>query len=736
MATAVGRPLEDGEQRHHLRARLRRPGRSPAIGDVAVAPSDPTSSTSAPASRTTASPRRGATASTSRRRRQDLDPPGSRRHPAHRPRRRPPHEPGRRLRRGPRPPLGTEQGARPLQDDRRRQDLDEHQVHRRGHGLRGRGDGSREPATRCTPPPTSGAARPFGYNGGGPGQRALEDDGRRRHLDEAHRAACPREGDVGRIGDRRLPPRSAHRVRAGRAREGRAGSTARRTRARPGSKMSDTNPRPVVLQPGPRRSRQRPAHLGRWARPCTTPRTAGRPSAGPRSRRSTATTTRCGSIPPNSEHMILAGSDGGDPRHLRPRREPGTTSTPCPSAQFYEVTFDMRSALPGLRRPAGQRQLVRAQPNPVPAGHRATRTGSASAAATASTPSIDPDRSRRRLRGEPGRQRGPLRPAHQRAARHPSRGRPTGERYRFNWNSPILISPHDSQDDLLRRQPRLRLHATAGETWAVVGPDLTNGAERDEMTIFGKSAKEFLSRNDGVVHFGTITTWPSRPSRPESCGSAPTTATSRCRATAAPPGRTSPRRRPGRAQGHLRQPGGAEPRRRGRRLRRLRRPPRRRLQRLPLPHRRLRPDLAQSVAAGPAHGPGTHVGARAPGEPDLLFAGTERGLLDEPGTAGGQLARGAGQAARRCPWTTSRSTRATTTSSWRTHGRGVYILDDAGPPGPGRPATARSTRGLPASSNVGAGHRVPRLRPQGQHGTQDVPGRPNPPDGAPCSPTS
>jgi hypothetical protein len=71
----------------------------------------------------------------------------------------------------------------------------------------------------------------------------------------------------------------------------------------------------------------------------------------------------------------------------------------------------------------------------------------------------------------------------------------------------------------------------------VVSPDLTGNAERDKMTIFGKAAKDMLSRNDGVVHFGTITTMAESPSRPASSGSAPTTATCRSRATAARPGR-------------------------------------------------------------------------------------------------------------------------------------------------------------------------------------------------------
>jgi hypothetical protein len=50
------------------------------------------------------------------------------------------------LRRRPRPSLGTEQGARALPHDGRRQDLGQHEVRRRGHRVLGRGHGPGEPA--------------------------------------------------------------------------------------------------------------------------------------------------------------------------------------------------------------------------------------------------------------------------------------------------------------------------------------------------------------------------------------------------------------------------------------------------------------------------------------------------------------------------------------------------------------------------------------------------------------
>ncbi len=86
-----------------------------------------------------------------RRRRQDLDRVRAEGHAPHRPHRGSPDEPGHRLRRGARSLLGAEPGARAVQDDRRRQDVGEEQVHRREHRVRGRADGPGGPghAVRC-----------------------------------------------------------------------------------------------------------------------------------------------------------------------------------------------------------------------------------------------------------------------------------------------------------------------------------------------------------------------------------------------------------------------------------------------------------------------------------------------------------------------------------------------------------------------------------------------------------
>jgi hypothetical protein len=91
---------------------------------------------------------------------------------------------------------------------------------------------------------------------------------------------------------------------------------------------------------------------------------------------------------------------------------------------------------------------------------------------------------------------------------------PPGEKYRFNWNSPILVSRHDSKT-IYYGGNRVFGSKNRGDDWTLVSPDLTSSddVKRDATPIFGKPAKELLSRNDGVVHFGTITTLSESPLR-------------------------------------------------------------------------------------------------------------------------------------------------------------------------------------------------------------------------------
>ncbi len=80
------------------------------------------------------------------------------------------------------------------------------------------------------------------------------------------------------------------------------------------------------------------------------------------------------------------------------------------------------------------------------------------------------------------------------------------ETYRFNWSTPMLISPHDNRV-VFYGGNRLFRTADRGHTWQVISPDLTRNQEWKKLPIMGpERGDDTLSRDDGVSDFGTITT--------------------------------------------------------------------------------------------------------------------------------------------------------------------------------------------------------------------------------------
>lgn len=80
------------------------------------------------------------------------------------------------------------------------------------------------------------------------------------------------------------------------------------------------------------------------------------------------------------------------------------------------------------------------------------------------------------------------------------------KRYRFQWNSPIVISKYNSNtiyyggNFLFKSNDR-------GDNWTKVSPDLTTNMDRNNLPIMGKVPdKNTRSRHDGVQQFPTITT--------------------------------------------------------------------------------------------------------------------------------------------------------------------------------------------------------------------------------------
>jgi len=84
------------------------------------------------------------------------------------------------------------------------------------------------------------------------------------------------------------------------------------------------------------------------------------------------------------------------------------------------------------------------------------------------------------------------------------------ETYRFNWNSPVLISPHDHKT-IYYGGNKLFKSKDRGDTWEA-SIDLTTQQDREKLPLMGVLPDEStLSRHDGISYFGDITTISESP---------------------------------------------------------------------------------------------------------------------------------------------------------------------------------------------------------------------------------
>jgi len=84
------------------------------------------------------------------------------------------------------------------------------------------------------------------------------------------------------------------------------------------------------------------------------------------------------------------------------------------------------------------------------------------------------------------------------------------ETYRFNWNSPILISPHNPKK-IYCGGNKLFISEDRGETW-VETVDLTTQQDREKLPLMGVLPdKNTLSRHDGIAFYGDIVTISESP---------------------------------------------------------------------------------------------------------------------------------------------------------------------------------------------------------------------------------
>jgi len=86
--------------------------------------------------------------------------------------------------------------------------------------------------------------------------------------------------------------------------------------------------------------------------------------------------------------------------------------------------------------------------------------------------------------------------------------------FRWNWDTPIVFSPHETGALLVAANKVFRSN-DRGDSWAVVSPDLTTNADRNELEIMGvRNNQVRLSRNDGITNWPTIVSLAESPRQP------------------------------------------------------------------------------------------------------------------------------------------------------------------------------------------------------------------------------
>lgn len=81
---------------------------------------------------------------------------------------------------------------------------------------------------------------------------------------------------------------------------------------------------------------------------------------------------------------------------------------------------------------------------------------------------------------------------------------PGAEPYRWNWDAPLLISPHDHRR-LYFAANRLFRSDDRGDSWTLVSPDLTRRLDRNQLPVMGRiQPADAVAKSDSTSFFGNI----------------------------------------------------------------------------------------------------------------------------------------------------------------------------------------------------------------------------------------
>ncbi len=247
---------------------------------------------------------------------------------------------------------------------------------------------------------------------------------------------------------------------------------------------------------------------------------------------------------------------------------------------------------------------------------------------------------------------------------------------RWNWDSPLIISPH-SHTRLYFASQRLFRSDDRGDSWRPISGDLSRQIDRNRLPVMGKIwGMDAVAKNQSTSYYGNIVSLSESPL----VEGLLYVGTDDGLIQVTEDGGATWRRVddvPGRAGADLRQPPRGLAARPRHRLRRLRQPQDGRLHALPLRQPRPRPHLDLDRAAtcptarSSTRWPQDHVDAK------LLFAGTEFGLyFTVDGARTGCACRATAPPSRSA---TSTSSASENDLAVATFGRGFYILDDYTP---------------------------------------------------------
>jgi photosystem II stability/assembly factor-like uncharacterized protein len=214
--------------------------------------------------------------------------------------------------------------------------------------------------------------------------------------------------------------------------------------------------------------------------------------------------------PNNSDHLMIGGDGGVGVSYDRSKNYVYLRNTNL--SQFYHVSYDFKTPYTvcgGL------------QDNNTWCGPSAVRSASGIAndewwiigGGDGFVAQIDPSDSRVMYsESQDGRMNRVDRVTNERKTIRPEP--PEGEKpYRWNWDTPMLISPHNPATVFVCAN-RVLKSTDRGHSWKPISPDLTTGADRDALELMGVKGKDIaIAKNDGVGSYPNLVSFAESPKK-------------------------------------------------------------------------------------------------------------------------------------------------------------------------------------------------------------------------------